>query len=127
MHVAPLEGLVRRCTSCNQVEMIGQKRVDDHADEQGKQEERHNWNGCVHQVLENVTVRRLLNHALHISVVPQSFSLHDSQQDERAQIRYVVDDHTSEQQEQQEPPQIQQTNAVVNPRTVMVMSRRITT
>jgi hypothetical protein len=61
-----------------------------------------------------------------ILVLPEAIRINDAQQDVKAQVAHVVDDHASEEQEQEEPTKIQKSDAVVDPGAMVIMPRRVT-
>lgn len=52
--------------------------------------------------------------------------LADTHHDIEGQVGHVVDNHASKEQEEQEVAQIQQSDTIINPRTVVIVARRVT-
>ena len=67
---APFESFVCCCATTDQPQVVPQKAIYYQAYEDSEHEKCHNRHCHIHQVLEDVTFRRLLNQPFHISIVP---------------------------------------------------------
>lgn len=124
--VAPLERLVRRGSSRNQPKMVAKEAINHGANEDREHPQTNDGNRRIHQILENVRVRRLLKSATGVSIVPEIVALDDTHEDHSRQVGNVVDEKASEEEEEQKPAKVQQADAVVDPGAVMIVASSIT-